>query len=401
MMRLESICPKALWMLMMAGCVLTVGVMVGLALGPDRVAVELPPAPASDGAEAQVPGSQRLPSLRPRSPHGGPEVLVSPSRIDLGTLRLGEVVHASVAIENTGTHSVPFGVLARCGCIRTEISPDVDVLAKNVRVELLIRFVLNDRVGRFREVVEVLLDDGRGTRKRVTLEGVVVGGVAVRRVSPPFEPVLPGAKCSVVLGLRGASDLPPWKPARVRVWPDDRADQASPCDAQVTEIEPHEDGGLRFEVAFDLPPSESVGRKRIWASVETTLGTDLSPRHLCSYDVHRAVRPAVKRMHLGVVGEPTSRPGKVRFLAANSRTHFALRAARVRDFDGLRDHPDFTARCEEDERGWHAIVTFHGARHPPRRVRGVLVVETDRGDVPYLEVEVSAVVPLREGDRDR
>lgn len=96
---------------------------------------------------------------------------------------------------------------------------------------------------------------------------------------------------------------------------------------------------------------------------------------------------------LGVLSSHST-PMRLRVLAANSGVHFSVRSARVIVWEGTVADPDFYAEARSDPLGWFIEVAYRGIDRTPRRLKAMLVVETDRVDVARLEIPVTGVVPM-------
>jgi hypothetical protein len=325
---------------------------------------------------------------------------ISLTDVDLGILRMGQEAAATIGVRNTGTEPLRITTSTRCGCVKTRMEPESDVLPIGSEALIRVSFQLDNRAGEFRETVSIHSNDESQPIRLVLVHGVVTNGIAVSRDDRNTEPVLPGEAYPITLTLRGSPDVAGWKPTSVQSWPDGDPDRITECIHEVESMPLNGDGGLQCRVRALIAPQGGEGRKRVWVRVKTSLSSAQWPTMLVAYEVYRALRPSLSSVPLGVLGNGDAVEARVRILPANSHVQFSLRDARVLRLGGTDVDPAFQAVCRKDAVGWCVELKYLGNDNTRRRIDALLVVETDRADTRYLEVPVSGLVARKiEGSR--
>jgi hypothetical protein len=334
------------------------------------------------------------PVLETHSGIQDPDLRLSTTLLTLGTVRMGTTATGSITVRNAGAVPVAFGVRTRCGCVEARVVPPVDRLRPQEEASIEIKVHTANRVGDFEERVMLVPESSPEAPMRLKLVGRIVGGI---RILPEKLPAtLLGQAITARVELEGAVDLQSWKPTAVYAVSSDRPDVRVSCPFLVSQRTRVPRGGLRYGVEALLPAARDVGRERVTLRVETNLDAATWPTTSIGYDVHPAVRPSPRSLHLGVV-EPKHRPrSRLRLLPANDSVRFSIRAAEVLLADESGPHPSLGASYWLDDSGWQVEVVYRGHDGAAgRRIRGLLVVETDHAAVQHVRVPVSAVVPFR------
>lgn len=127
-------------------------------------------------------------------PRARRRLLVSPTEIDIGDVRMSAESSATVDLRNAGTVPLHVAVTTRCGCVKARLVPEDGDLAVGASRQVVLSLRLDGRVGRFTEFVDIRSDDESHPNRRVEIRGVVTGGILVVR-SGDVEPVLLGERC--------------------------------------------------------------------------------------------------------------------------------------------------------------------------------------------------------------
>ena len=371
--------------------VLALAVLAASILGRRGATVSLPVIERPAGSAAE--GSRAAPILLSGGSRS-PLIELGQDTFDLGVIPAGDEVGVSTTITNRSPHPVRLLAVARCGCIRTQIHPEAELLNRDAVAELRIAFDSHAAVGPVVERIAVFATNRSGRqRSEVLVRASISGAVRLRLAEPLAQPVLLGTSPVVSLRLSASADIPPFRVSGVTCRLMDEASVPVACPTRV-DARWMGDGMRHSDLECVLPRADQPGRVRARLTPTVTASGIAPPPLLVAYEVRPPVYFALRTLFLGTAragGKTVS--ARARILAARDDVHFRVVSAEVENPDTRGVDRRFSLEVTEGDTDAEVHVEFRanewdGGSSVELLARD-LIVRTDHDDGGRL------VLPIR------